>query len=53
MNGKLSWAFLSDKGLPQGDVLSPLLFNLFLESLHRYLRSLPWYSGVTVYRNRD
>jgi hypothetical protein len=53
VNGKLSWAFLSDKGLPQGCVLSPLLFNLFLESLHHYLLALPGYNGVTVYRNRD
>jgi hypothetical protein len=48
VNGKLSPDFLTNKGLPQGDVLSPLLFNLYIESLSRMLRSLPGFRGVSV-----
>ena len=35
-------------GVGQGDVLSPLLFNLFCESLSRHILSLPGYNGITV-----
>jgi hypothetical protein len=35
-------------GVGQGDVLSPLLFNFFIESLGRYIASRPGYNGVTV-----
>ena len=35
-------------GVGQGDVLSPLLFNFFIESLGRYVASRPGYSGVTI-----
>jgi sorting nexin-29 len=39
-NGTPTASFPQTKGLPQGDVLSPLLFNLYVESLSRYLTSL-------------
>ena len=35
-------------GVGQGDVLSPLLFNFFIESLGRFVASRPGYSGVTI-----
>jgi len=48
VNGKLSPDFPTDKGLPQGDVMSPLLFNLYVESLSRLLKTLPGFRGVSV-----
>ena len=47
VNGELSEAFDVRKGLPQGDVLSPLLFNLYITVLMRRIRSLEGYVGVT------
>ena len=35
-------------GVGQGDVLSPLLFNLYIESLGRHIAALPNYAGVTI-----
>ena len=40
-------------GVGQGDVLSPLLFNAFIESLGRHIAALPGYSGVTVGTGAD
>ena len=37
VNGVLSAPVPTETGVPQGDTLSPLLFNLFIESLSRYL----------------
>jgi hypothetical protein len=48
VNGDLSEDFATDKGVPQGEVMSPLLFNLFIESLSRRLKALPGFEGVTV-----
>ena len=47
VNGELSEAFSVGKGLPQGDVLSPLLFNLYITVLMRRIRDLKDYDGVT------
>jgi len=48
VNGILSPPFPVDKGLPQGNPLSPLLFNLYLEALLRMLLARSDIRGVTV-----
>lgn len=45
-NGQLSREFLVTKGLPQGDVLSPLLFNLFISVLMRLIEKSTTYHGA-------
>lgn len=45
-NGELSREFLATKGLPQGDVLSPLLFNLFISVLMRLIQNSSTYHGA-------
>ena len=47
-NGVASEPWHMSMGVGQGDVLSPLLFNFFIESLGRYVSSRPGYNGVTV-----
>jgi hypothetical protein len=49
VNGELSEPFSMDKGVPQGDPLSCLLYNLFTDSLSRYLKSCPDIPGVTAF----
>jgi len=46
INGKRLDSYPLLKGVPQGDVLSPWLFNLFIESLARQLKSTPAFQGV-------
>ena len=48
VNGEDSDPIPMKLGLGQGDVLSPLLFNIFTESMTRYVRSVPGYDGVTI-----
>lgn len=47
-SGFLSQAFQLQKGMRQGFPLSPLLFNLALEPLSRYLATLPDIRGIVV-----
>ena len=48
MNGELSEPFPATAGVPQGGIRSPILFDLFIESLSRHLKSLDGYDGVDV-----
>ena len=49
VNGELSAPYAMTKGVPQGDPLSCLLFNLYIDSLSRYLKSRPDLPGVTAF----
>ena len=49
VNGVKSAPFNMQRGVGQGDVLSPLLFNLFIESLQRYLQAAV--PGVAISRS--
>ena len=49
VNGELSEPFRMSKGVPQGDPLSCLLYNLFTDSLSRYLKSCADIPGVTAF----
>ncbi|KAL0428301.1 UNVERIFIED_CONTAM: putative mitochondrial protein [Sesamum latifolium] len=58
---KVEWSFLEqfgslvpERGLHQGDPLSPYLFLLYTESFNSLLRSVEqrgWIKGVSIYRN--
>ena len=49
VNGELSEAYPMSKGVPQGDPLSCMLFNLYIDSLSRFLKSRPDLQGVTAF----
>jgi hypothetical protein len=48
LNGQLSDPINMLLGLGQGDILSPLLFNLFTDSMTRYIETLVEYQGIHV-----
>ena len=48
VNGDVSSPYPVRRGVPQGDCLSCLFFNIYIESLAAYLRSLPQLPGVSV-----
>ena len=47
-DGVASGPWHMSMGVGQGDVLSPLLFNFFIESLGRYVSSRPGINGVSI-----
>jgi len=49
INGVQTQEYPMEKGVPQGDPLSCLLFSLFIESLSRYLKSRPDLIGVSAF----
>ena len=49
INGEMSDPIPIQVGVPQGAISSPILFNLFIESLSRYLNSMPAYAGVDLF----
>ena len=49
VNGELSESYGMTKGVPQGDPLSCLLFNLYIDSLSRFLKSRPDLQGVSAF----
>ena len=49
VNNSLTPAYGITKGVPQGDVLSPWLFNVFIESLARTLQKDVTYTGVSAF----
>jgi len=49
VNGELSEPYAMTKGVPHGDPLSCLLFNLFIDSLSRFLKSRPDLQGVSAF----
>jgi hypothetical protein len=49
VNGELSEPYGMTKGVPQGDPLSCLLFNLYIDSLSRFLKSCPDLQGVSSF----
>ena len=50
VNGELSEPYPMSRGVPQGDPLSCLLFNLYIDSLSRFLKSRPDLQGVTAFQ---
>jgi hypothetical protein len=48
INGIPSGPIDQREGVGQGDVLSPMLFNLFIESLFREIRRSDTFNGVTI-----
>ena len=48
LNGEVSEAFPIDRGTPQGDPLSPLLFSLFLDDLLQELSSSKGFKGMVL-----
>lgn len=53
VNGEISPQFLSNKGVPQGSIFSPLLFNLYTSGCKRCLsndcRILQFADGIALY----
>ena len=49
VNGALSEPYAMEKGVPQGDPLSCMLFNLYIDSLSRYLKSRPDLQGISAF----
>ena len=49
INGELTAPYTIGVGVPQGDVLSPWLFNLFIESLVRTLQADTVFTGVDAF----
>ena len=53
INGVQSEPWTMRMGVAQGDPLSPLLFNLYMESLIRHVKASPLFSGATVEHHTD
>lgn len=49
INNEMSDPIPIEVGVPQGAISSPILFNLFIESLSRCLGTLPTYAGVDLF----
>jgi len=56
-NGELSSSLITHKGIPQGSILSPLLFNFYLKNIGQYLdknsQILQYGSNIVIFSSNE